>query len=62
MTIVGLEVFFASVESEIKSPEDALVALIHWMMISNNYICVGVGETVSCFFFTLNLYSDIFGG
>ena len=42
-----LEVFYSIVEREVSSSDDALVALIHWLMIQNGYVCIGSGETVS---------------
>ena len=49
MSIIGLEVFFETVERELSSPEDAVVALIHWLMINNDFVCIGNGETVEYF-------------
>ena len=47
MTVIGLEIFFSTIQNELSSAEDALVGLLHWLMINNGYISIGKGETVS---------------
>lgn len=43
--MAGLEVLFASLKSQLNGPEDALVSVFHWCMISNGFRCVGCGES-----------------
>ncbi|XP_052097246.1 proteasome inhibitor PI31 subunit-like isoform X1 [Mytilus californianus] len=42
--MAGQEVLFCSVINQLRSPEDALVTVIHWNLISNEFKCCGVGD------------------
>lgn len=43
----GWELLFASVENAIRTKEDLMVVVFHWLMIRENYLCVGTGNEVS---------------
>lgn len=44
---VGLETQLKLVEESIKNEEDALVVFIHWLLVKNGFLCIGLGENVS---------------
>ena len=43
----GLELLYAHVSKDINGPEDALVCVLHWHIISNGFKCTGAGEKVN---------------
>lgn len=43
---VGLETQLKLVEESIKNEEDALVVFIHWLLVKNGFLCIGLGENV----------------
>ncbi|XP_017303072.2 proteasome inhibitor PI31 subunit-like [Diaphorina citri] len=44
---VGLEVHLKIARESIKKEDDALVVFIHWLLIKNEFLCIGLGENVS---------------
>ena len=40
----GFELLFSSVQSQFRSPQDALVSAVHWNVISAGFKLTGVGE------------------
>ena len=44
MTLPGFELLFSSVQSQLRSPQDAVVSAIHWNLISAGLRLTGVGE------------------
>ncbi|XP_022235256.1 proteasome inhibitor PI31 subunit-like [Limulus polyphemus] len=40
----GLEILHHQVSSSLTSKEDALVSVIHWMLISGGMKCLGIGD------------------
>ncbi|XP_041361057.1 proteasome inhibitor PI31 subunit-like [Gigantopelta aegis] len=43
----GLELLYEHITNQIKEPQDALVCVLHWHIISNGFKCTGVGDTPS---------------
>ncbi|XP_008481063.1 proteasome inhibitor PI31 subunit-like [Diaphorina citri] len=43
---VGLEVHLKIARESIKKEDDALVVFIHWLLIKNEFLCIGLGENV----------------
>lgn len=46
MASPGLELLFNSIKSQIKTSHDALIAVLHWELISKGFKCLGNGEEV----------------
>lgn len=46
MASPGLELLFNSIKSQIKTSQDALIAVLHWELISKGFKCLGNGEEV----------------
>lgn len=44
---IGLEVHLKIAQESIKKEDDALVVFIHWLLIKNEFLCIGLGENVS---------------
>ncbi|KAH3748936.1 proteasome inhibitor PI31 subunit-like [Dreissena polymorpha] len=44
MASAGMELMFNSVKPKIKCPQDAIVCVLHWQIISAGYTCLGIGE------------------
>ncbi|KAK7091725.1 proteasome inhibitor PI31 subunit-like [Littorina saxatilis] len=44
MTLPGFELLYSSVQSQLRSPQDAIVSAIHWNIISCGFKLTGVGE------------------
>lgn len=54
--LIGWELLYHSVENVIEKKEDILVTLIHWVLIKNEYKCIGLGtDTVSNRWFVLTI-------
>lgn len=47
MASPGLELLFNSIKSQIKTSQDALIAVLHWELISKGFKCLGNGEESS---------------
>lgn len=43
----GWELLFATVENEVRSREELMVVVFHWLMIRENYLCLGTGNEVN---------------
>ena len=43
----GWELIYKLAENDIKKKEDVLLLLIHWKLIRNGFLCLGVGDNVS---------------
>lgn len=46
MASPGLELLFNSIKSQIKTSHDALIAVLHWELISKGFKCLGNEEEV----------------
>ena len=44
--LIGYELFFSAVKSDLKNGEDAFVVAVHWTLIHNGYKCIGKGDNV----------------
>lgn len=44
--MAGQEVLFCSVIDQLQSPQDSLVIVLHWNLISNGFKCCGIGDEV----------------
>uniref|UniRef100_A0A8D8RR30 Proteasome inhibitor PI31 subunit n=1 Tax=Cacopsylla melanoneura TaxID=428564 RepID=A0A8D8RR30_9HEMI len=42
----GLESFLKLAQDAIKKEDDALVVFIHWLLVKNEFLCIGLGENV----------------
>jgi len=42
--VVGWELMFHSVAEDIKTKEDVLITLIHWVLIKSRFRCIGLGD------------------
>ncbi|KAJ8020340.1 Proteasome inhibitor PI31 subunit [Holothuria leucospilota] len=40
----GLEMFYAGVQSQIKSQHDVIVCFLHWSFVQSGFKCTGLGE------------------
>jgi hypothetical protein len=47
MSLPGFELLFSSVQSQLRSPQDAIVSAIHWSIVSAGFKLTGVGENPS---------------
>ena len=64
MTLPGFELLYSSVQSQLRSPQDAVVSAVHWNLINAGLKLSGVGEnpTVSVskkryyFLFLVNIH------
>ena len=45
--MAGQEVLFCSVIDQLQSPQDSLVTVLHWNLISNGFKCCGIGDEVN---------------
>ena len=50
--MLGFELLYSTIKSNLKSKNDLLVAVIHLQCINNGFVCVGTGEEV-CFDFLI---------
>lgn len=44
MASPGIELLFNSVKSQIAGPQDSVVCVLHWQIVSAGFTCIGVGE------------------
>ncbi|KAL4217689.1 Proteasome inhibitor PI31 subunit [Mactra antiquata] len=44
MASAGTELLFNSIKTQINSPQDSIICVLHWQIISSGYKCVGTGE------------------
>ncbi|XP_045181324.2 proteasome inhibitor PI31 subunit-like [Mercenaria mercenaria] len=44
MALPGLELMFNSVKTQIKAPQDSVICVLHWQIVSSGFKCIGVGE------------------
>uniref|UniRef100_A0A1B6LA54 Proteasome inhibitor PI31 subunit n=1 Tax=Graphocephala atropunctata TaxID=36148 RepID=A0A1B6LA54_9HEMI len=42
--VIGWELMFHSVQQDIKTKEDILIILIHWVLIKSRFRCIGLGD------------------
>lgn len=47
MTNFGIDLLFETQKGNIRSENDALIIVIHWVLCKNNFLSVGVGDNVS---------------
>lgn len=45
--MIGWETFFTLIEKDIKSEVNIIIATLHWYMIKNSFVCLGLGDNVS---------------
>ncbi|WAR17423.1 PSMF1-like protein [Mya arenaria] len=44
MASAGMELMFNSVKSTLRSPQDGIICVLHWKIISSGFQCIGIGE------------------
>ena len=49
----GFQLFYSTLKSELHHKLDAIVAVVHFMMIDADFICVGVGDEVRAHVFMI---------
>lgn len=42
----GLETTFTIVKDNLKSKDDVIMVVLHWLLVREGFKCVGVGEQV----------------
>jgi hypothetical protein len=57
--MAGQEVLFCSVIDQLQSPQDSLVIVLHWNLISNGFKCCGIGDEVDLkkIYYDITLFS-----
>src|SRR5699024_7084185 len=54
----GLPLFFEAFKSQVQNKLDAIVAVVHFMMIDADFVCVGIGDEVCTIFHNALSLSD----
>lgn len=44
MASPGIEILFNCVKSQITAPQDSLICVLHWQIVSAGFTCIGIGE------------------
>ena len=47
MSLPGFELLFSSIQSQLRSPKDAVVSAVHWAIVSAGFKLTRIGESVS---------------
>lgn len=47
MALPGFELLYSSLSRDVRTADDALIAAVHWNLISNGLKCLGEGEAQS---------------
>jgi len=45
----GFQIFFEAIKGQLQSQLDLVVSVIHFMLVNDDFLCVGIGEEVNSY-------------